>query len=334
MKLLITNTKYEGGGAESSIRNLMSFAKNHNVDISLITQDYYRRNHKNKIRSWIAYFFEIRKLAQDYDCVISGIEGINYLLTRFACVGLNIKIIQWIHCNPIDYLKYQNFKNKIALKLALRLSKDNLYASPYYFEKFGRNGIFMPNFICLPIKNIENRRKNIVFYYVGSLSVLKRPQLALKAIDLFPSSELVFFGDGVLYSDLKKIVDENIRYKNVSFRGYINDPWHDINTGGVILLPSETEALPMIVVEAINNKCAIIINKFKGYDFFAVNNGLVLPVDFENSDELRDLIHTVSNWTDEDWSDKYEVSKEHLDKIFNNYKNLSKLISYIDGMVV
>lgn len=328
MKILITNIKKEGGGAEKSIDNLIKFAKKNNIEIKLITLDYFKKKHSSRMISWIYYFLAIYRKSREGFKIISGIEGLNFIVTKIAAFRSEFTVIQWIHCNPIDYMKFQNKKNKIAIIISIKVSSKNIVASPYYSKIFN-NCIFIPNFIDNSSEITRKSEELSGLIFVGSLNTLKRPDLAIKVAKLFPEFNLNIYGEGPLYFAIENYVKNNFLAEQIKLMGFVNDPWKSIGTRKILLLPSETEALPMVIVEAINNGCAVISSNFNGAEFFYQRDGLVKIINFKNDSEIIDAINEIKVWNNNEWIDRESISKNYFSKIFDNSINLSKLISYI-----
>ena len=85
--------------------------------------------------------------------------------------------------------------------------------------------------------------------YVGSLSPEKRPNWAIRTAAACPDATLVVVGDGVDGPDLDSMADAAAPGR-VRFLGTVEDPRRVLAAIDVLLLPSKTEGMPAVVVEA------------------------------------------------------------------------------------
>jgi glycosyltransferase involved in cell wall biosynthesis len=110
-----------------------------------------------------------------------------------------------------------------------------------------------------------DERKNIVGY-VGTLSELKGIKNLIKAIPnlLNEKKDLKFIviGDGPLMGEIKSFIDENKLQENVFIKGWVQH--HDLiiylNKFKLLVLPSYTEGLPNVIIEAMACGTPVLTN--------------------------------------------------------------------------
>jgi glycosyltransferase involved in cell wall biosynthesis len=98
--------------------------------------------------------------------------------------------------------------------------------------------------------------KRLVF--IGRLTrSQKQPQwmLDISEISNFP---VVFFGDGLFRNELRASSDA--RNLDVSFKGFVSNPWNEISTGDLLIVPSAWEGDGLVVVEALSRGVPLILN--------------------------------------------------------------------------
>lgn len=90
--------------------------------------------------------------------------------------------------------------------------------------------------------------------FVGSLSPEKKPDLAL---DIFmavkktiPEASISFCGDGPMRANLEKRAQESLYNESIHFHGRVDDVTPYYRSSGLLLLCSETEGVPGVVIEA------------------------------------------------------------------------------------
>jgi glycosyltransferase involved in cell wall biosynthesis len=84
-----------------------------------------------------------------------------------------------------------------------------------------------------------------VVVWIGNLSEDKTPGVALDVVERVPEVSLLMVGDGPLRAELESSAGSSTR-----FLGRLTDPLPAFHAADVLLLTSDTEGLPAVVVEA------------------------------------------------------------------------------------
>lgn len=348
INILVVNIKSQGGGAETVLRNLVNSIVIGKIGLKI---DIFNKNEFDKdffssfkFIGYIKFLFELRSKSRRYDFVISGVEGIPFLICSIALLGLRKPIlIMWLHCSPFAYLGFQNLKSRLAIRISLKISKNIFCAAPTEadeFVKIGKNALYLPNirhnsqpaFPVIPFNVLPT------FVFVGSLAPLKQP---LKAIDILRrlsmdtrfAYRLDFYGTGPLMAELQSEIKNSQLDTYVKVHGFVSDPWQMIERGSILLLPSLTEAMPMVVLEALERGCVVISNIFNGYDFFDKHEGLFIGVDFSNIDLVISVINKTLEWGSIETFNRSTKSKNFLLNEFNNDNSIKIMHHYLDEMI-
>lgn len=130
------------------------------------------------------------------------------------------------------------------------------------------NGIDLSNEDGVPIENQENSLElffsssNFIVGAFGRMTKEKGFEYLIaafrKVLDVVPKSFLIIWGEGYLKEDLEKIVSDNGLEGRVIFPGYTANVNHFLRRIDVLVIPSLTEGLPIILLEAMKNKVPII----------------------------------------------------------------------------
>jgi glycosyltransferase involved in cell wall biosynthesis len=95
--------------------------------------------------------------------------------------------------------------------------------------------------------------------FIGRLAkVQKQPQWMLEIARL-TQLPLVFIGDGVYRAELER--DSRKIESQIDFLGYSTNPWSEIRSGDILIVPSAWEGDGLVVIEAISHGIPILLNK-------------------------------------------------------------------------
>jgi len=153
-------------------------------------------------------------------------------------------------------------------------------------------------FLPYPIVDRGNKTKSAVpsffrFALVAKLETRKGQDIAIRAFRSLPpkyrkKASLSLIGDSVsddLPSELKKLAG---REKNIRFLDTVTDPddYHALyDNMEVLLCPSRTDPMPLVVFDAMMHGCPVILSDTVGQKDFIRNgkNGFVFPAEDENA---------------------------------------------------
>lgn len=93
---------------------------------------------------------------------------------------------------------------------------------------------------------IDDERPVIVS--LGALSAEKRVDRAVRAMEFLPRAHLLIAGDGPEHGALERLVAESTT--NVTLVGQVTDPRTVLHAADVLVLSSQTEGMPGVVIEA------------------------------------------------------------------------------------
>lgn len=345
IKVLVVNVQSQGGGAEAALANLINTVVTGKFGLQIDSFSKDRFDEKslspNKIIGYIRFLLALRYRGKGYDFVVSGVEGIPFLLCALAFIGLNKpRLVMWLHCSPSEYLRFQTLKNRTAIRASLKISKNIICAAwteVDNLKKIGKNASYLPN--------IRHSRQKVLpviptcvlpkFAFVGSLAVLKQP---LKTVDIMLSllkkgrtdCHLDIYGTGPLLQELNSEIDENQLCACVKVHGFVSDPWQMIEPGSILLLPSLTEATPMVVLEAFDRGCVVMSNVYKGYKFFSEHGGLFIGIDFSNIDLVMSAIYDAFNWSPAELATRVSKSRSFIRDRFNASDSLCMLHDFLE----
>lgn len=345
IKVLVINIQSQGGGAEASLANLIETTTKEyfGLQIDVLSKDKCDKQSPKaaKIFSYIDFLIRIRRKGRNYDFIMAGVEGIPFILSCIAFLGLKRapRLILWLHCVPSQYLQFLNLTNRVAVWFSISLAKNIICAAKIeavHQKEIGRNSFFLPNVRKGSLHGSFSESTGVLpeLVYIGSLAPLKQPLKTVEVLNkLIKSTHLNYkldiYGSGVLFDELRKEINCSNLDGSVTLHGFIANPWSRILPRSILLLPSLTEATPMVVLEAIENGCIVIANRYVGSEYFERHDGLFTVVSFSDIDSVVNLIEKVLNWGPVELAERTLKSQLFIEEAFDSKVSINKLMCYL-----
>lgn len=345
VKVLVVSIASEGGGAETVLKNLTGALADgaSGLQLDTFSKDTYSRTRPGgKLAGYARFLRELRARSVGYDVVMSGVEGIPFLLCRLALLGrARPALAMWLHCNPSAYLPFQNWQNRLAIRASLAAAPHVICAAPAEAERLrqrGKDALYLPNLrrpgallqhAAVPRRIVPN------LAFVGSLAPLKQP---LKTIALLAclarrggaAYHLDLFGAGVLAAEVTELIERAGQQRCVTVHGFVANPWDRIAPGSILLLPSLTEAMPMVVLEAFEHGCVVIANTFSGHEFFQGHGGLFLAADFTDIASVARCVDACAAWTESELAQRVARSRAFVRTEFDSGRSVTTMRGYLE----
>lgn len=262
------------GGVSKVIQNICKgLSTNQETEIFLIVNKNLE-NHYTDIRniniytieftSKIKLFFYMKKIIEKNEIeIIHSHDNMTSLLSLIYKKIFNkkIKIISHIHaCN--EWLIKYNLK-KIIDKMVRNKYDLNIFCGrnvrKFYLENASYlnkdKTIILSNSVYLPQKNIKKKEIKNIYGYVGRLSeekgIFDLIKEIKKNINLFKNKKFYIIGSGPQEKEIKEYVKKHDMEKNFIFWGFKAEVECFYENMDVLMIPSHTEALPMVLLEAM-----------------------------------------------------------------------------------
>ena len=244
-------------------------------------------------------------LPEDTDALIILNISKNFIrcspyLTLFKTKNPHIPIIAWPHGS------LNNFKNRLKNKIS-----SSLYIFNHFFaissgirEELENVYNIKKEKITLIFNPVEKtatpiQRNNTKFIFIGRLDKVKRVNSLLTnlqslkgkwSLDIYGST-----GSDIQDQEFQNFINSLNISGTIIFHGWVNNPWTKVKEAGVLLLNSETEGLPTVLIEAITRGIPCISTDCPTgpKDIITNNlNGWLYPVNKEELgiDILQDII--------------------------------------------
>lgn len=286
MILLIVADKLTGGAGNVAQQLASYFSKKEEYTVSLmievsaqpkydlskvqiINQKVYSDKHKNpiiKVARYLNHISQLRKTinATQADVIISFLNSISPDIL-FSQWFTKTPVIVSERSNPYREWETRTWLKKIQWALSY-LRADRIVYQFKCFEPFFKftfkkgNTCTIPNMVYYPKRllpdRIEATHRPIRFTSVARLYPVKRINLMIDIMAILRdkqlAAELHIYGDGPNCDDLKHQVNDLHLEESVYFHGYITDVSASLRQNDVLLMTSEREGFPNVIVEAMN----------------------------------------------------------------------------------
>lgn len=347
IKVLVVNIEPSGGGAETVLNNLKEALgpANGRLQVDSFSKREFDDAHAagSKLVGYLRFVLAIRARSAGYDFLVSGVEGVPFILCRAATFGLRgTRAVMWLHCNTDGYLKFQGVKSRLIIRLSLQLAKRVICAAPAEARRLiagNKQAVYLPNIrragAVAALPPVARIVPTLVF--IGSFAALKQPEKVIDVLGALLRSgtsdyRVSYFGRGALASEVERQIAARGLAAHVVLHGFVADPWAHIAPGSVLLLPSLTEAMPMVVLEAFERGCVVIANRFPGHEFFDDHGGLFLSADYADVDQVAGLVARAANWHASEIFTRTSNSRAFLAREFDNSRSIGILHGYLTAM--
>jgi len=167
-----------------------------------------------------------------------------------------------------------NSKNKYIWKYLLKIPDMNIFTGNNSLKKIknqyslSENNIIINNSIM--VENIEKIKKPKNFIFVGNLFEIKNIIVIVKAFIKFLNTKLIenenikpklfILGEGKLYDAVCEIISNSNTKNEILVKGHVEDVKDYYENSSFLVLYSHNEGLPMVVLEALNNRVLPLVS--------------------------------------------------------------------------
>lgn len=285
---------------------------------------------------------EIRRVIEDYKPDIIHAHDIRASV-QAARVNTRIPIISHIHGNHND-MKSISLKSILYL-LCLRrfdhvIAVSDSVVNEYVFSK-------QLSSRCTVLYNVVDKdriQENIVkdkqsykydFVFLGRLAYPKNPQrvvtIAAKVCKRLPNVRFGIIGDGNLRKTAEEIVDLEGISDNVTFCGYLTNPYKALSEAKALLMCSEFEGTPMAVLEAMLLGIPVVSTPVDGVKDIIVN-GQEGFLSNDDNDLVDSIVRLIVDKNLQQFMSSNVKKKAELINNIEEYK--SKILTIYDKCLI
>ena len=236
--------------------------------------------------------------------------------------GLNYKNNKGFRRHIVKFCEY--FISKFSDKIIVLNKKDMSE-----FLSWNESSYLIPTSLR-PNDNLKRKTGkidgDISWVAVGCVEERKNPalfvEIARSIKRLFPNDSFTWIGDGPLFRDFNT---ESLKNEGIFFKGAMdNDLVRDkLNQHHIFLCTSSFEVLPISILEAVEARCIICLNKYHYSD--DVTSRFSSAVSFDNSNQVVDIRKNIDKLVELNKAAIYEANM--VNKAYKSYiKSMKKVL--------
>lgn len=241
----------------------------------------------------------------------------------------DIPVISHIHSNPLwlQRLSIKSFAYAAVLnRIKCVIGVSDVIKKQYIFKRLLEKkfivlpNVIDPNELCKKAE-LFDVEEEIDVIYLGRLSQEKNPLKFLEIINQLVErkSELkaVMIGEGDLFGQCKRYIDEHGLNSNVKMYGFLPNPYPYLKKATVIVIPSVYEGFGLVAIEGIILNTIIVCSGAGGLkDIVDDTCGFIC-------EEVHDYIHSIESLLcNKELRNK--ISKEAINKV----KSFTEILKY------
>ncbi len=247
-----------------------------------------------------------------------------------------IPVISHIHKNDPRMKKIGVLS--LLYLLASRKIKKILTVSPSVMQEyvFGKKcksktlSIGNPLSVSAILENVENKKvgeKKYDLCYCGRFSLEKNSlgfiEICKSIKDIIPDFKAVMIGDGVQFGEVKTEIENSGLESNVILKGFMSNPYPEINSSKITCVPSLWEGFGLVAIESMALGVPVVASRVGGL-VDIVDDGCGKLCDDKEIfiDEIKKLLTEC---------DYYNLKSKNAVEAANRFDNFEK---YMSDMVV
>ena len=259
--------------------------------------------------------------------MLSKITGIPYVLTAHlgdVPGGVPEKTTEWFRwVFPFTHSIWQDAAVRVAV---------SAYTRELALQNYSQEILVIPNGVDVNALKPESVQINHppVIVFAGRLMPQKAPLQVVRALREVTDLpwKCVMIGDGPLLPDVKKMIAEANLEARFTFTGWIKpeDVMKWLDQSDILFMPSLSEGLPVVGVQALAKGLAIIASRVGGFVDLVdeARNGYL--VERENTSnfswKLRDLLENSNRLLSFRTASFEKAKSFEIDRIVDQYENI------------
>ncbi|EGR2552348.1 glycosyltransferase [Vibrio alginolyticus] len=271
----------------------------------------------------LAYYFKKLKPKYLFTTLIYPIAVLSTLIpffksrTKFICRLSNIPSLE-LNCVRSHIIKYLYVRSLSRYDAVVCQSQDMLLDASE-FTQSSKNLIKINNPVFFNNKDSNTVSYRNRFILIGRLSKQKNINMAIIAANE-AGVRLDIYGQGECYNELNDLIN-NLGNDDIKLCGFSSNIHTEITSSLAVLLTSEYEGFPNVLIESISLGVPVVARNCPGgiNEIVNSNNGII----FETKDQLVSILKNFqSDNFNSDFMKRDIQSRFSLERIVNNYIEL------------
>lgn len=178
------------------------------------------------------------------------------------------------------------------------------------------NGIY-------PLEKAQNEKPNTKYtlMMIARFEYPKKQRLLIEAAKKLQDIEVIFVGDGHELKELRRIAPENVK-----FLGARSDINVLLSRADVFVLLSESEGMPLSILEAMSVKKPLLLSNLSSLQGFIEGNGFLV------NNKVEDIIEKINQLRTEDEKELGENSFKIFNAKYNILNNKDKYLELYENI--
>lgn len=185
----------------------------------------------------------------------------------------------------------------------------------------------------VPLPDIHFIRKSLNHHcrllMVGTLTKNKNQRMAIEALELLPQCTLTLVGDGPERGELERLASQLNVQNRVTFTGFVTDPSQYYQNHDLLLMLSQFEAFPYVVLEAMSAYCPVVATKVGGVPEAITHSRNGWLLNGSSSQELADRVATICQ-NAEHYNDIALQARKTIESRFTEEEMVELLLAEIE----
>nr|ELR5228268.1 glycosyltransferase [Providencia rettgeri] len=285
MKFLFINKSEVFGGQERYAESILKSLKRKGIDIFFSgTPIELKKSSSQKTKEYSI-------------AILNGNSALyQYLLKPFP--GHFVIYVQHSNINDAQAPIWKRWIRKTLLRiLFLRVNLVIRVCNQALPDNYAKGKIVtIYNGIPIPDIHLNTQKKfNFKLLMVGALTKNKNQKMAIEALTKLPQATLTLVGEGPEQANLEALTKQLGVNERVTFTGFIKNPSEYYQTHDLLLMLSNFEAFPYVVLESMAAFCPVVSVKVGGVPEAIQDNVNGWLLDSYSPKKLASKIEMISN---------------------------------------
>jgi glycosyltransferase involved in cell wall biosynthesis len=130
---------------------------------------------------------------------------------------------------------------------------------------------------------------------------------------------LVFIGDGLYRAELER--ESRKIESQIDFLGYSTDPWSEIRSGDILIVPSAWEGDGLVVIEAMSHGIPVLLNRVEDLTRFGLPPVHYCSSTKDFADRVKEYENNLSGLVVDDFTTESLIASRNPETVARQWIN-------------